>query len=105
MGVNAELGNNGYALYGLDDLTFGSTGVALPSAIIGTINSTGSVEFQTWLGSFGLGVVPGNFNNTSLSAISGLVEKEGGIQSHSYGYTAGAKYREYCFAIVTEDRI
>ena len=91
LGVDQQLGNTGYADYGLDNVTFGSTGVVLPSAIIGSINDT-----NYWLGYFGLGIVPGNFTNiTAISAISGLVEKEGAIPSHSYGYTAGAKYREF----------
>lgn len=39
--------------------------------------------------------MPGNFKNaTSLAAISALVETKAIIPSHSYGYTAGAKYRK-----------
>ena len=81
---------DGYGQYGLDELTFGTTGVMLQNAIIASINET---EF--WIGEFGLGIVPGNFTNvTSLSAISNLVEKAAVIPSHSYGFTAGATYRE-----------
>jgi hypothetical protein len=48
-------------------------------------------------GYFGLGIVPENFTTAeSLSAISGLVEKQNEIPSHSYGFTAGASYRESC---------
>lgn len=95
-GVDEKLGNTGYAEYGLDALTFGTTGVVLPSAIIGSFNTTGQVNTtQYLLGLFGLGIVPGSFNGTvPLSAISALVEEESVIPSHSYGYTAGAKYRE-----------
>ncbi|KAH8651561.1 aspartic peptidase domain-containing protein [Tricladium varicosporioides] len=90
LGVDNRLGGTGYARYGLDDLTFGSTGVTLSNAIIGSINTT---EF--FLGMFGLGIVPGNFKNvTSLAAISALVETKAVIPSHSYGYTAGAKYQQ-----------
>lgn len=90
LGVDNRLGGQGYAEYGFDTLTFGSTGVSLNSTIIGSVNST---EF--FLGMFGVGIVPGNFKNvSSLAAISGLVEKDGAIPSHSYGYTAGAKYRK-----------
>lgn len=89
--MDAQLGNTAYAEYGLDDLTFGTTGVILPSAIIGSINST-----EDFLGYFGLGIVPGNFTTvTPLAAISGLVEKDAAIPSHSYGFTAGATYRKY----------
>jgi len=78
-------------------LTFGTTGVTLQGAIIGSINTTGLVNTtQYLLGNFGIGIVPGNFgNSTPISAISGLVEKRGVIPSHSYGFTAGAKYREF----------
>lgn len=89
LGVDSRLNGAGYADYGFDAVTFGSTGVTLDSTIIGSINTT---EF--FLGMFGLGIVPGSFNNTSsLAAISGLVEKNGAIPSNSYGYTAGATYR------------
>jgi hypothetical protein len=91
LGVDARFGGSAYAMYGLDDLTFGSTGVTLNNTIIGSINAT-----EYWLGMFGLGVVPGNFGNiTSLPAINGLVEKNSAIPTHSYGYTAGAKYRKF----------
>lgn len=91
LGSDKELGNTAYAEYGLDSITFGSTGVTLPSAIVGIVNDTG----YTWLGYFGLGTVPGSFNGQSpLSALSALVEKQGAITSHVYGYTAGAKYRK-----------
>jgi len=95
-GVDSQLGNSGYAEYGLDVLEFGSTNVSLPHAIIGAFNDSGLVNTtQNLLGYFGLGILPGNFNNTTqISAISALIESEGVIPSHSYGYTAGAKYRE-----------
>lgn len=90
LGVNKELGNKAYADYGLDSITFGSSKITLPSTIVGTVNAT-----SEWIGSFGLGTTQGNFAAKSpLSAISALVEKQGVIESHSYGFTAGAKYRE-----------
>ncbi|OWP02209.1 hypothetical protein B2J93_5596 [Marssonina coronariae] len=96
LGAGKQLGNEGYAQYGLDNLTFGGTGVSVPSAIIGAFNGTGPInETSFLLGLFGLGVVPGSFNNTSpLSAVSALVEQVGAIPSHSWGYTAGAKYQQ-----------
>ena len=95
LGVDKHLGNTAYAQYGLDNLTFGTTGVSLPSTIIGSFNATGSINAtQYLLGFYGLGIVPGSFNNTQVpSALSSLMEKEGSIPSHSYGYTAGAKYQ------------
>ena len=81
---------DGYGQYGLDELTFGTTGVTIENAIIASINET-----EYWIGEFGLGIIPGNFSQvTSLSSISNLVEKKGAIGSHAYGFTAGAKYRE-----------
>ncbi|KAH7355279.1 aspartic peptidase domain-containing protein [Rhexocercosporidium sp. MPI-PUGE-AT-0058] len=96
LGADKQLGNTGYAQYGLDNLTFGGTGVMVPSSIIGAFNGTGPISGTSYLlGLFGLGVVPGSFNNTSpLSALSALVETVGGVPSHSWGYTAGAKYQQ-----------
>ena len=74
----------------------------IPSAIIGAFNGTGPISGTSYLlGLFGLGVVPGGFNNTSpLSALSALVEEVGVVPSHSWGYTAGAKYREFTRPLV-----
>jgi hypothetical protein len=70
-------------------LEFGSTGVALKNATIGSINTT-----EYWLGFFGLGDIPDNFTTTQVpSPISDLADNEGSIPSHSYGFTAGAIYR------------
>jgi hypothetical protein len=56
-----------------------------------------STEF--WLGSLGLGIQSSRFEGTTnhLTFLSSLVETEGLIPSHSYGYTAGAYYRESAF--------
>lgn len=95
LGVDYQLGNTGYAEYGLDNLTFGTTGITIPTAIIGTFNgSEGTNTTSYFNGLFGLGITPGNFTNiTPLSAIAALVEQVGAIPSHSYGYTPGASYR------------
>ena len=90
LGLDTQLNFTGYGYYGFDDLTFGTTGVTLPNAIIAQINTT-----EYWNGFFGLGIVPGSFSSfTATSPISGLVEKVGAIPSHSYGFTAGASYRK-----------
>jgi hypothetical protein len=95
LGVDYQLGNTAYAEYGLDNLTFGTSGITIPSAIIGAFNGSGTTNTTSYFnGLFGLGITPGNFTNvTPLSAISALVEQMGTIPSHSYGYTAGANYR------------
>lgn len=56
--------------------------------IVAGINDTGY-----YTGFFGLGITPGRFNNVvAQSPIAALVEQDGVIPSHSYGYTAGAYY-------------
>ena len=80
----------GYGDYGLDNLEFGTTGVTVSQAIISSINDT-----AYWIPFFGLGIVPGSFNDiTRKSIISALVEDIGTIPSHTYGFTAGASYRK-----------
>ncbi|KAL7627664.1 hypothetical protein AAE478_001857 [Parahypoxylon ruwenzoriense] len=50
-------------------------------------------ETDYYTGFFGLGITPGRFNNVvAQSPIAALVEQDGVIPSHSYGYTAGAYY-------------
>ncbi|KAI1102267.1 acid protease [Jackrogersella minutella] len=56
--------------------------------VLAGINDTGY-----YTGFLGLGITPGRFNNVvALSPIASLVEQDGIIPSHSYGYTAGAYY-------------
>jgi hypothetical protein len=97
LGTDQDLGNYGYADYGLDSLTLGTTGDTIPSSIIGAFNGTGKMNSTFYLtGFFGVGVVDGTFSNnvTPLSVLNALVQTEGYIPSHSYGFTAGAVYRE-----------
>lgn len=92
---DTQLGDTGYALYGLDDVDL-SDQVSVPSQIVAILNST---EF--WLGSLGLGIQASRFEGTMshLTFLSSLVEIEGLIPSHSYGYTAGAYYRKSNFKL------
>ncbi|KAI1377667.1 acid protease [Hypoxylon crocopeplum] len=56
--------------------------------VVAGFNETGY-----YTGFFGLGITPGRFNNVvAQSPIAALVEQDGTIPSHSYGYTAGAYY-------------
>ncbi|ORY65072.1 aspartic peptidase domain-containing protein [Pseudomassariella vexata] len=56
--------------------------------VVAGINDT---DYYT--GFFGLGITPGRFGSVVVPApISSLVEQDGVIPSHSYGYTAGAYY-------------
>jgi hypothetical protein len=94
--VDKQLGNYGYGDYGLEVLTFGSTGVTIPSALISVFNGSGPTNTTSYFdGMFGVGITPGEFNVTvPKPAISALVEDEAAILSHSYGFTAGAVYRK-----------
>ncbi|KAI0014462.1 acid protease [Xylariaceae sp. FL0662B] len=56
--------------------------------VVAGINDT-----NPYTGFFGLGVTPGRFKDyVAQSPITSLVEQDGVIPSHSYGYTAGAYY-------------
>ena len=90
LNFDAQLGDSGYAFYGLDNLDL-SDQVSVPSQIVAILNTT---EF--WLGSLGLGIQSSRFEGTMnhLTFLSSLVETAGLVPSHSYGYTAGAYYRK-----------
>jgi hypothetical protein len=90
LGLDTQLGFGGDANYGLDTLDFGATGVTLKDTIIGSINTT-----EYWLGFFGLGNIPGNFTYVEVSSPVSALENQSSIPSNSYGYTAGAIYREF----------
>jgi hypothetical protein len=89
LGFDPQLGDEGYADYGLDFVDV-SDQIIVPDQIIAIINST-----DYWLGFLGLGIQPSRFNGTTnrLTFLSSLVENQSIIPSHSYGYTAGAYYR------------
>ena len=88
LGLDPNLGFGGRGDYGLDSIAL-SDKISAPGQIISAINTT-----EYWLGYFGLGVKPTNLTGTDLKPfLSSLVEKQSLIPSHSYGYTAGAKYR------------
>lgn len=64
--------------------------ISVPSQIIGITNTT-----DYWLGYFGLGIKPTNFTYFQKKTfLASMVENQSLIPSHSYGYTAGAYYRE-----------
>ena len=88
LGLDQNLGFGGRGNYGLDSIALNDK-VSVPGQIISTINVT-----DYWLGFFGLGVKPTNLTGTDQKPFLGsIVEKQGLVPSHSYGYTAGAKYR------------
>jgi hypothetical protein len=76
----------------------GTEGPTLPSSIVGKVNGTGTINETYYLtGYFGLGMGSGSFKNnlTPLPALNALVKTEGQVPSNSYGFTAGAVYREF----------
>jgi hypothetical protein len=93
LGLNyLGLGGNGdYAMETVvvyDSVTRRQT--TLAKQVVAGINAT-----SYYTGFFGLGITPGRFNDVVVqSPIATLVEQDGVIPSHSYGYTAGAFYRE-----------
>jgi hypothetical protein len=94
LGLDTQLGFNGSGDYGLDVLSFGDNGPNIPKSIIGSISTA---EYVT--GFFGLGIVSGNFSDGQhKSPIGALVETDNLSPSHSYGFTAGATYRQWLVA-------
>lgn len=87
------LGYGGNGLYGLDNVNAWSpvTNIAfgMSSVLIASYNTT-----DYFNGLFGLGISQGRFkNNIGESALTQAVKTFGWIPSYSYGYTAGASYR------------
>lgn len=89
LGLDPQLGFNGSGIYGFDNVSL-SDSIAVPSQVVGVINTT-----DYWLGFFGLGVEPTNFTSVDKPTfLDSMVETMSLIPSHSYGYTAGAFYRK-----------
>ncbi|KAK4204897.1 aspartic peptidase domain-containing protein [Triangularia verruculosa] len=93
LGMN-QTGMGGNGDYGLETLGFVNTltsvSTLIENTLVAAINDT-----QYYNGFVGLGVTPGNFgSNESTPFIPQLAQVYGTIPSHSYGYTAGAYYRE-----------
>ena len=87
-------GMGGYGDYGLDSvsLTVPNTRRTweIQQVLIAAINDTNYYQ-----GYIGLGPTPGKFQNAvTLPFIRQLASTFGVIPSHSYGYTAGAFYRD-----------
>ena len=87
LGMDTQLGFTGAGTYGFDKIAI-SDSLSVPDQIVSVVNDT-----QYWLGYVGLGIKGTNFTQenkptllSSLSATQDLIP--------SYGYTAGASYRE-----------
>jgi hypothetical protein len=92
--LDKELGYEGNGLYGLDTVSLQvpkSNGVTLQSQVIAGIATN-----DFYLGSFGIGPKPSNFTSLDYPISSSMqsLKSQEKIPSISYGYTAGASYRE-----------
>ncbi|KAI6748605.1 hypothetical protein HG530_015378 [Fusarium avenaceum] len=92
LGLN-YLGYGGNGDYGRDHISMQSplsdTPYTMDDVLIATINTTSYLH-----GLFGLGITQGNFNGTVAdSPLTQAVAQYGLIPSYSFGYTAGAYYR------------
>jgi hypothetical protein len=99
--VNASYGepySNHSAKYGYDSIGLGPASeesLILSPEVVG-----GVVDKEFFLGSFGLAVNPNNFGTGPLPSFLSLLPNStyAPIPSLSYGYTAGASYRELPFS-------
>lgn len=107
LGLDPNLGFSGNGDYGFDSIAL-SDEISVQSQTLAVFNTT-----EYWLGFMGLGVTPTNFSSGAIAAnssngtpapnvtnvdqktfLSSLAETKDLIPSLSYGYTAGAYYRE-----------
>ena len=90
LNFDPQLGNSGLGYYGLDTVSLDDT-TSVSDQIVAVVNAT-----DYWIGSLGLGVQDTRFSGLKdiSPLLSSLVEKGNDIPSRSYGYTAGAFYRE-----------
>ncbi|RFU74103.1 eukaryotic aspartyl protease family [Trichoderma arundinaceum] len=87
------LGYGGNGQYGLDTVNAYSTitdiGFGMSNVLMSTINTT-----DYYIGLLGLGITQGTFGHeVAQSPLTQAVHTFGWIPSYSYGYTAGASYR------------
>ncbi|KAJ4210331.1 hypothetical protein NW767_000599 [Fusarium falciforme] len=87
------LGYGGNGEYGRDRITTRSSTSSVPYSMDGVLMA--AVNTTNYLnGLFGLGITQGNFNGTvAESPLTQAVKDYGWIPSYSFGYTAGAHYR------------
>jgi hypothetical protein len=96
LGSDQELGNQAGADYGLDSLSLGTNGPTIPSSIIGLFNTTATINATYYMtGFFGVGITSGSFNHTSPVPALGALANQQKVPGMSYGFTAGAHYREF----------
>lgn len=92
--LESNIGIGGNGLFGYDDVGLGSLGELGPMIKNCTVGTHISTDF--WLGHFGVNPKPTNFSQFSDPSPSWMTYafEQGHIPSVSFGYTAGARYRE-----------
>ncbi|KAK3068043.1 hypothetical protein LTR53_014689 [Teratosphaeriaceae sp. CCFEE 6253] len=92
-GIEENLGVDGNAIYGYDNVSLGSAGENLPSLANTTVG--GFAVSDLYLGVFGVNPKPTNFTNFNEPSPSFMTQlkDQGLISSVSASYTAGAPYR------------
>lgn len=93
LGLDRDLGLSGVANYGYDNVNL-EDDVIVPDQVVAVVNSTRYLN-----GFMGLGVKVSNFQKNATdfnkpTFLTTLAENQTRIPSRSYGYTAGARYRE-----------
>lgn len=88
LGLDPQLGFGGMGQYGFDTVALGDQ-AAIATRVVGMVNAT-----EYWLGYFGLGIIPTTLNQTQKTTVLSSMVEGGFVPSHSYGYSAGAYYRE-----------
>ncbi|CAD6445902.1 911f14ec-e970-4108-9906-f13cae20c75a [Sclerotinia trifoliorum] len=91
--LESNLGLAGDGYYGSDTIMLGSPGSGSPSLSSQVLATITTHDF--WLGLFGLNPAPTNFSGKTEPVPSYMsnLKSQGHIPSLSYGYTAGAYYR------------
>lgn len=94
LGVEGNLGLDSGAVYGYDNIIIGTAGSGGPSADHQIIANNADPRY--WMGAIGLNAQATNFTNyvSPQPSMMQTLKTTNQIPSVSYGYTAGAYYRE-----------
>ena len=93
LGMNTEAGGNDGGDYGYDTVGLeivGNTPVLLDHQVVVAVDT----QKDFWLGYIGLAPRTPQFGNSSQPSLLKSLKNQNSIPSLSYGYTAGASYRE-----------
>lgn len=88
MGNTLQLGHSGVGYYGADDICLNEQ-LTIADQVVNIVNTT-----DWWIGSLGLGNKQTTFTNGEMPSFLSTLGNRNLIPSLSYGYTAGAYYRQ-----------